>query len=633
MLKKRLYLSLLILIVSTIVYSNSFEVPFLWDDEGLVPFNYYLRSPLSAEQYFNTSMRQRPIAVLSLLLNFNVSGLFPYGYHVTQVLLHAFVSLLLSLISYRLYPSLLFSFLSGILFAFHPLHTEAVDLLLGRSDILSLMFVLLSLYFYLLYLFGENKKTQRFYYFSSILFFLAGLFSKETAFFFPIVFLTAYSKFKKNKTHKISETLLHMIPFFSSMALYGIFWFFMVVNWSGAKNNALSLVVWGGNLFKSMLLQIEVFGRYIELLFFPFNLNVWYEVPKVINSFNIALSLFLIICFSAIFFLSKEFIIRFSFVWIIVGIIPISNLIPIPGSMMAERWTYSASAGFILAMSFLLTKMTDYFRDKKKLGKDIIIFCIVLIVLMFAITTFKRNRVYLDAEDFYIDMINKEPDSGIVVVNYGMTLVKRGENQKAINLLVKYIKSDSAKFLDQALNHLGVAYESVGKMDLAFKCYERAYQVNKESVFAITNLANQYINSNKYYEARKLLDEAVEIEPENADVNYAYGILFDRLREYKNAIEKYEISIKYNPNAADVHNNIGLDYYRFGKYDKALEELKKAITIDGSYVQAYGNLGITFMAKGDYDEAVKYFNKYLQLNPSDETAMNYLKEAKGKLKE
>ncbi len=627
---KRVIFSLLIVILSVIAFSNSFNVPFLWDDEGLVTFNYYLRNPFDIEQYLTTSgMRQRPITVLSLVLNFQISQLSSTGYHITQVLLHTFVSLLLSLIAYELYPSLLFSFLSGAFFALHPLHTEAVNLLLGRSDILSLLFVLLSFYFYIFYL-RKNDGFKKSYYAFSLFFFLMGLFSKETAFFFPVAFFVFYLEEKKKKSPREIPHLRNFLPFISGMIIYAVFWFFMVVRWTDTTKGSFSSKPWGGGIIKTILLQIEVFGHYLKLVFFPFNLKVWYEATKEVNYFVMFSSLFFIVLFICYLYSGKKFPLTFFLVWVVAGVLPITNIIPIPGSMAAERWTYPSTAGLALAAAFLCERAYCHFKEKSKGQSIIFAVCLSLILLFFASATFERNRTYGSETAFYMDMIEKDPDSGIIVVNYGMTLVKRGEYDKAIEILEKYIRSGAKKFLDQAFNHLGLAYEAKGKMELAFKSYEAAYRIDRKSVFSIVNLANQYINRQKYYEARKLLDEALEVEPENADANYAYGLLFDSLREYRSAMEKYRESIKYKPNVADVHNNLGLDLYRFEKYDEAVEELKKAISIDPDYLQAYGNMGIVLLAKEDYEGAKKYFRKLLEFSPGNSAALQYLKEAEEK---
>lgn len=95
----------------------------------------------------------RPLTVLTYRLNYALHELEPFGYHLGNVLLHGMTTVLAFLVGMYTLPSLRCSFLAGLLFAVHPIHTEAVCHTVGRADVLCMLFIFLA---YLMYLLSTN---------------------------------------------------------------------------------------------------------------------------------------------------------------------------------------------------------------------------------------------------------------------------------------------------------------------------------------------------------------------------------------------------------------------------------------------------------------------------------------------
>ena len=645
--EKKKYLILAAAAFAAIVaYFNSLNVPFIWDDENLVLFNYYLHNPFSFKDYFiSNAIPQRPVSVLMLVFDYQLYGVYPEGYHVTQILLHAFVSVMVSYLAFSFCKDNVFAVLAGVLFAIHPVHSEAVDLLLGRSDIVVTLFLLLSFLFYRSYLQLDYKEMGKKYYALSVISFILALFSKETAVVFPIILLS-FCYLQNNEDWRCLVKRSRIVPFLICTACYLLFWFSIAFSNSvlfDARRTPFQIKPYGGSFLKNYLLQVETFGRYIELLLFPVNLRVWYEPYLAINPFSYIVSLILIGGFVTLIIFAKDRMLKFFSLWILLGILPVLNIIPIPGSMIAERWIYFASVGCALFFARLLSPAFSKFQknimrlsEKEKTGQPVwnfnslikrysIMFGVIIVCLLFMILTITRNRVYKSEISFYDDLMHKEPEAAILSVNYAMALIKKGNAQKGAVLLENYISKGNRKFLDQAYSHLGVAYERLGKEDLALKCYEEAVRINPKSVFPLINLGTAYLNKNELSKSRKYLDAAILLEPLNSDANYNYGMLLDASSDYIGAIERYKLSIKYRPDYADVHNNLGLDYYRTGMREEAKKEFNMATSISPDYYQAYGNIGIMLFEDHDFKGASEYFNKVLSVNPSDQLAKDYLR--------
>src|SRR3989304_7572397 len=131
MAQSKLWLLSLVAIAGLIllIYSNSLNNPFYWDDEGLIVNNYALRTPLNFKHFFSSNpIPQRPLVTFSFAIDYSLFGLKPFGYHLTQIFLHILNTILVFYIAHLIFKNNLVSIFSGAIFAFHPIHTEAIDL-------------------------------------------------------------------------------------------------------------------------------------------------------------------------------------------------------------------------------------------------------------------------------------------------------------------------------------------------------------------------------------------------------------------------------------------------------------------------------------------------------------------------
>ena len=209
---------MILLLVSFAVYFNALFGDFVYDDKEQVVNNPWItdisniptifsRSVWSFQPGLSTWNYYRPLMHIVYMLNYHVFGLKPWGFHLVNILFHCGVSALVFLIirgfltEHRVTTSSVYlspPFMAAMLFASHPIHTEAVTWVAGLPDVAFTFFYLLSFYLYIL--FREGAKTG--YLFSILSFSVATLF-KEPALTLPIM-LIAYDYQMK----KFDETLL-----------------------------------------------------------------------------------------------------------------------------------------------------------------------------------------------------------------------------------------------------------------------------------------------------------------------------------------------------------------------------------------------------------------------------------------
>ncbi|TPW17836.1 MAG: hypothetical protein FD129_214, partial [bacterium] len=135
---------LLVGFTAFLVYVTTLGNGFAYDDGVIIEESPLVTEPARMGEVFTTPYwgskagggLYRPVATLSYALNHRVHGLKPFGYHLVNVLLHAAVSVLLTLLALQYLP-LAAAGLAGLIFAVHPIHTEAVANVVGRAELLS----------------------------------------------------------------------------------------------------------------------------------------------------------------------------------------------------------------------------------------------------------------------------------------------------------------------------------------------------------------------------------------------------------------------------------------------------------------------------------------------------------------
>ena len=352
-----------IVVLTACVYFNSFQCPFIWDDQDLVIENTLIKDFRFIPKIFTTDLAYgcgkeskfyRPIQQISYMFDYYIVGLKPFFYHIHNLSLHILNSLLVFFIlSVFLAGSI--AFLTALLFAIHPIHVEAVTYISGRADLLTGFFMLLSLLLYISY---RRKGLRRFYGYSLFAFLLA-LFSKELALIFPLVVVLLDKSFIRNdvKLHRVKFSPI--LGFLVVDVLY-LCWRFFIL---GGKS--LAAYSTRHAFGERLLFFLKSLIIYIKKLMIPVDLTMSYTVklPKGIFDPWVLVSLVFVLA-TLIFlpyFYKKRRAIFFGILWFLIFLLPQSNLFTI-NAFLADHFVYLSSIGFFLVVSYLL--VTFIFKNE-----------------------------------------------------------------------------------------------------------------------------------------------------------------------------------------------------------------------------------------------------------------------------
>jgi tetratricopeptide (TPR) repeat protein len=621
---------IIILAVSFGVYLNALFNGFVYDDEVLLLQNPWIRDPRHVPEIFLSDMwafkgqeagnYYRPMFHIFYMLDYHIFGLRPWGFHLTKILFHMGISLLVFLMgttiisryaggNTKTYNEYI-PFAAALLFATHPIHTEAV---LGITEVSLAFFYFLSFYLYV-----RADVTGRGVPVSSVVFFFLAVLSKETALTLPVLLIAYDYSFKRDSIfHPTPETfyplLKRYLPYLPYLVVAGIYLILRTYAIGGVVSVKAHPGLSGYEYFINVF---PLFAQYLGKLILPINLNaayVFYPVHSLLEWRGI-MAVTVTLCFILTLYLARDRnrVVFFSLLLVIIPLLPAFYIPALGEHTFAERYLYLPSAGFVIIVSMGLCGIAslDALRGR---AVPIMLSVVLVITTLYCVGTIKRNPVWKDSFTLWSDTVRKSPDSFVSHNNLGLAYNNLGRTDKAIE---EYKQAISLKpgFAD-AHNNLGTAYNNLGRTDEAIEEYKEAIRLNPYHAVAHYNLANAYGNKGQIDEAVKEYKKAIRLKPDFAEAHNNLGNSFYEQRRMDEAIEEYKKAIRLNPYHAAAHNNLGLVYDNKGQIDEAIEEFKEAISLNPGFAEAHNSLGTVYAMQGRMDEAIEEFQKALRLNP------------------
>ncbi|MEP9412204.1 MAG: tetratricopeptide repeat protein [Candidatus Brocadia sp.] len=645
---------LLISALAVITFLNSLDNAFVYDDVFTITSNYFIRDwgnfpALFTNEYFNSSgeVTYRPVVTLTYFIDYSLWRLNPLGFHLTNVLLHTICAALVYTLLSTIVRNSTIPFLTGILFATHPILTEAVNAISYREDLLAAIFFLVSL---LLFIQSASRNPQskicNYLYPLSLFSYLLALCSKEMAITLPFIIILFDWVF--GDTNRIKK---NAVKFYLGFVLISGFYLFLRFVWF--HNPVEKQLMYPGNSFLINLLTIpNILVSYIKLLFFPISFNADYIIPSTKTPFAMTFlySVAFLCAIGAITYRLHNHSrhLFFFILWFFVTLIPTMNIIPI-ANIMAERYLYLPSVGFCTVLSYILLGTwgqvcTFILRGDGKMGiwenrslnistpnipdcsnsnfcrmPFVFITCLILIpTVLYSLAAMKRNKSWRDQLTFWSKTIEVSPDSSRAHNNLGMIYLQDGGLDLAIHEFQTAIAIES----DPEYHHnLGMAYQKKGMREEALEEYHRVLAVNPNSALTHNNMGNIFVDKGLLDEGISKFKEAIQLKPNYYDAHFNLGLAYFKKGLLDASMDEFKLAIHYEPDHAEAHSCLGTVYANKGLFDKAIMEIEEALRLKPDYPNACKNLGIIYLNyKKDVQKALYFFREFLRLDPTNKEA-------------
>jgi Tfp pilus assembly protein PilF len=499
--KERTRLGLL-LTAAVVVYANCLLNGFAQDDDIYILENHAVTAhslrQLFLPNYFSHVFR--PLTFASFSLNWLVTGGRPFAFHLVNLLLHAGVTLLVYLLLRRLLESRsdggVLAFVSALLFAVHPIHTEAVAAVVGRAELLAAGLLLAAWIFHLC--------DQP--YLCLTCFFVALLAKESAIVLIPLIPLSDYARGRM-------KPLLRYVPLAGVGVIYlAVFWKVQGGRWGTVipfiDNPLIDLPA-----SLRILNAIRVAWKFLGLQVYPASLSCDYSYAAITLYANRHLlwPALAAVCLIALWLWA---LCTRRDAWSIAGAIYFtgfavtSNLLFPIGTIMGERLAYLPSVGFCLVVALLWIWLLKWQQGVARA---------VLIVAVVALSarTFFRNRDWRDNYTLCSSALRVVPESAKMHACIAGEYVRRGQPELA---RMEYQAALKIYQFPEALEPFGLLESSLGHDQeariLLESALSRAQKGSLKYDFAAVNLAAQYIKIGENDKAMTLLDQSIVNSPD-----------------------------------------------------------------------------------------------------------------------
>ncbi len=578
----------LVFLAAFLVYANSINPVFHWEDVDIVSENVHIRTLKNLPVFFRPGYvnvyeagqgtRYRPLRSVTLALDYALWQNDARGYHLTNVLLHCLTAVLVWLFCLLVSGDPVLAFVAGLLFAVHPAHAESVAWIKNRSDILCALFYFASAAAYAAFLRGlaPGRKAGAALCVLSAALLVPAFLAKEMALSAPFV-LTLLLLYLNDKEGKpVLDGWYSLVPHYALLLVYLLFREKSMGGGGGFP----------GGLPAHALFAAATAGKYLEILVWPVRLSIERAVPA--GTAGVLAALIALAAASAVpalYALKK----REGAFWLAAFFalaVPVLNIIYIPGRPLAEQRLYLPSAAFcaFLAWGAVLFMRGGAGKIRRAAG----IAAVAAAALLLGGRTVYRNLDWKSEVLLWEKTIASSP-SPRAYNNLAVAFLNEKRYGEAVNAAELSLKADPA-FVD-AYNTLGAAYHDLGLYDKSITAFERAVFFSSGRAYkSLMNLAALYSLTGRWQEALSVYGQVIGAAPW---LDAAYY-------------------------------NMGLTLAEHGRGDEALRAFREALSLNPYNALAYVMMGRVYAAKKNAPAAEAAYKEALKLEPSNSEASAYL---------
>jgi Flp pilus assembly protein TadD len=569
--------------VSALVYANSLGGQFVVDDPKQIVNNPALRSWGNVLRAFTTDVWSfqragaiagdvpppyyRPLFTAYTTIGYQLFGLWPQGWHLLSVAVHAAATILVYHLIKRVGGSVVAAVGGALLFAVHPAHVESVAWASGVPDPLAALFYIPALIWFVRY---RREGGNKFLALSVGAYALA-LLCKETALVLPLVIAAWDLTRERDSTlfQRVRRAALACVPYFAVAAAYLM-----------ARVAVLGAVGWthpvmAGVSRSTLLLTAPlVLASYAQHLVAPFYLSFQYGLPLVREAsdahFLLPLLLLAALGFVLWYFrrsLTAEHVLALALV--VAPLLPVLNLKALhPDYLVQDRYLYLPSIGLCWLAGLAFARLA---RGNARAAWALA----AAVLVAFALSTVMQNRVWAGPAELWGRAAAYAPNSWSVHYNLGLahTNERRYAEAKAELETAARLNPEVAN----VYNSLGLAEDALGDSKAAAEHLRRALRIDPNMTEAHNNLGAVLFRRGEYAAARAELEEALRREPANASARYNLARTLAASGDHASAVTLYESVLAASPDDSEARFQLALSYAANGRKELAESEIERAL--------------------------------------------------------
>lgn len=548
----------------------------------------------------------RPIPLVTFAIEYQFFGSNAFVNHFVNVLLYALTCILLFLTLLKIVPSgnILFPLLTSVVFLMHPIHTEVVDNIKSRDELLCFLFGLLSFFKFLNLRAGFSMKD----FIYTFLFLLLSLLCKKTGFLFVfMIIMGVYFFFNAGSKKWILPLLGIVVAILSFVVLKRM------------------LLTGGAELRKFTFYENPLFfergaagrlvasffssGYYLRLLLFPYPLCSYYGYNAIANTgFTSPWVWFSLLGNGLILYLVvKKIRQKEIFAWAgllyFIGLMPFINLFFPTVGILGERFIYFSSFGFCMMLAMLLINGTKSVFDKPRkgvTGMSVLLKRIAIaLLLVCSVAVISRNAKWKDLLSLSTNDVQHFDDSFML------------QAITANNLYAKSVSTPGPA-------GRAMAEEAKTHFKRASEILQRGLEKYPGDISSSMTLAGIYVyNLARPADALPLFEKVLQADPKNEEAQFNCMNCLYLLGKQDTALyickQMFAQGSKYRPLYLKLHEI----YTSARDYEAAKKNDSMAVSVYRTDVQLTLNLGNDFIFLGDTLKGLACFERAASLAPND----------------
>jgi tetratricopeptide (TPR) repeat protein len=604
----------ILLLVVCVCYGNILLNSFVYDDGQQILRNPYVKSWKFVPQIFGTTVWSfvgqagttnyyRPLMTFSYLVLWKIFGSIPFGFHLFSLLMQCAVVVMMFFAGRRLFQDDRIAWFAALLFAVHPIHTEAVAWIASLPDLEAGFLLLLGLWL----LATPNRGVEKDWKIQlgvGACFCLALLCKEPALMFVPLAVAFEHLAAADRAQTSLRQKVLRYAP----LCVAGVAYLLLRVALFGKLAPVLQhpKITWPAAIDSAFAMIV----KYTQLLLWPARLSAFhpfYATTSFANAPAVGGLLIVIFCVTAILLLRKSApAAAYSILWIGLLLGPVLNARWMAANVLTERYLYLPSVGFCWLAAWGFARLFDAAAkagSERTLnaGRIALVGVLGAVVLAGMVATVRRNRDWQTDLVLYTRTLATDPDAHIIRSN------------------------------------LGSVYYISGDLQRAGQEWEQALAGKPDNLITMNALGMLYTKEERYAEADEILHRAMAVKPGWADPHFNLGSLLEAQGDMPRALDEFATAVRFAPFNATAHYLYGDALLKARRYPQAEAELKQAVDLapDAPF-EALSRLAALYLETGETDQAFTVLRQMVTQDPYDSTshfALGRILEARGQKKE
>ena len=620
----------LVLLLALTVYVNTLSHQFVWDDVVMVVQNPVLRDLGNGIRFLRedfTSLTAgaiegryyRPTLAFSLALDVTLWGLDPAFFHLTNILLHAAVTLLVGRLALSLGAAREVAVLAALVFAIHPVHVEPVAWIAARQELLLSLGVLGGL---LAYRRSDASPRGRGAWWLALGCQGLALLSKETSVVMPALLVASDRLLPQREADRSGwplwrRALVRSWPFWGLAGALMLFRFSALTRLGGDPPRLLDLC-------QRVPGSLETLARYLGLLVLPLHMQPTYALTRPASLLQpwpaLGLAALTLLLAFLVWSWRRSPLAAFAVLWLLITMSPVLDLVPVSAREMGltDRYLYLPSVGTSLLLALgIAALLGPAARTAGRLRNAAGWAVLLCILVAYPWSLLRYSAVWRDDLHLYGRMVEAAPHSPSAQFNLGLASLRSNDLSRGTQALERAVRLDPS--LPRPRTALALAYVMQGRRAEGFRLFDDLASSGAPERDYYVFRSTAHLHVGEWPEALSVAEAGARRFPDDPQPQLLRAQALEKVGSRAAAIGAYQAALRLRPDLFQAEERLGALLVAEGKPLEARQHLLRSLAIRPDRVSPLRTLALVAESSGDRGESLRLWRHILEIAPDAPT--------------